>query len=406
MASSKGNDGDRAKGMKQSIRKLRQKHRIMDNIIAALADRQGFIILGHDTPDEDCLASMVAIGLLAVKFSKPAAIYLGKAVHEHFQYLLNICTYNSIGLLYQDDPLPAPADTLVLCDTAKPDMIEASAEIRGLITDSRIRKIEFDHHIGGDSAYFGDEGYRLVTEASSSGELIGQLVLRLRGRKHILRRFQIHDLLSRNIVLAVLTGIIGDSKMGAYLKSRRERRYYRMFSTMFNRLLTRRTYRTSNFADMTQVFDEIERLTDNERGCYSRFYDQRRYSERFGYVVIDEKQIEKLCRTFGADTIVSVARALTDRLANESGCLGLVCYVDNPSVSDLVQFRIRRSQHYRKFDLRRILEEFSFQNGGGHEGAIGFRIPKSQSKDLAAYVVDLIAKVEALVEREEKSPRL
>jgi nanoRNase/pAp phosphatase (c-di-AMP/oligoRNAs hydrolase) len=406
MASFERKIGGRGTGMKQSIRTLRKKHRIMDNIIAALADRQGFVVLGHGTPDEDCLASMVAFALLSVKFSKPAAIYLGKPVHEHFQYLLNICTYNSIGLLYQDDPLPAPADTLVLCDTAKPDMIEANAEICGLIADPRMLKVEIDHHVGGDSAYFGDEGYRLVTEASSSGELIGQLVLRLRGRKHLLRRFQIHDLLSRNIILAVLTGIIGDSKMGAYLKSRRERRYYRMFSTMFNRLLTRRTYRTNNFANMSQVFDEIERLSDIEKGCYSRFYEQRRRSERFGYVIIGEKQIEELCRSFGADTIVSVARALTDRLAYESGCLGLVCYADDPGVSDLVQFRIRRSQHYRKFDLRRILEEFSFQNGGGHQGAIGFRIPKSQIESLTDYVVDLIAKVEALVEREEKTPRL
>jgi nanoRNase/pAp phosphatase (c-di-AMP/oligoRNAs hydrolase) len=390
--------------MKTSIPTLRQKHRIMDNIITALAEREGFVVLGHKSPDDDCIASMVAFALLAVKFSKPAAIYLGKPVHEHFQYLLNICTYNSIALLYKGDPLPAPADTLVLCDTAKPEMIEAGDDVRRLAADAGCLKIEFDHHIGGDSTYFGDEGYQLVTEASSSGELIGQLVLRLRGKKSILRRFQIHDLMSRNIVLAVLTGIIGDSKMGAYLKSRRERRYYRMFSTMFNRLLTRRTYRSGNFSDMKQVFDEIARLSDIEKGCYSRFYEQKRRSKRFGFVVIGEEQIRGLCHNFGTDTIVSVARALTDRLADESRCLGLVCYADDPGVSDLVQFRIRRSHHYRKFDLRRILEVFSFQNGGGHEGAIGFRLPKASIEDLDAFVLDLIGKIEALLGREEKAP--
>lgn len=391
--------------MKRPIPRLREQRRITDNIIDALADRKGFLILGHKTPDDDCLASMIAFALLAVKFYKPAAIYLGSRVHEHFQYLLNICTYNSISVLYQDDPIPGPVDTLVLCDTAKPEMIEAGEAIRTMMADPGMLKIEIDHHLGGDSEYFGDPGYRLVSEASSSGELVGQLLLRLRGRRQLLRRFQIHDLVSRNLVLAVLTGIVGDSQMGAYLKSRRQRRYYRLFSTMFNNLLARRTYRIGNFADMSQVFDEIQRLSDIEQGCYARFYAGRQYTRRFGYVVVGEQGMRALCESYDLDTIVSVARALTDRLAEESGCLGLVCYPDDPRVSDLLQFRIRRSRKYRRFDLRRILEELGFDNGGGHEGAIGFRFPKSRVADLQDYAVELIGRIEALLEREEKTAR-
>ncbi|MBN1835821.1 MAG: hypothetical protein JW820_08215 [Spirochaetales bacterium] len=391
--------------MKQPIPTLRRKNRITDSIIAALAQRQGFLILGHKNPDDDCLASMIAFALLAVKFSKPATIYLGRPLHEHFQYLVNICTYNSIAVVYGSDPIEAPVDTIVACDTPKPQMLDASSAVRGLCARAEILKIEIDHHLGADSEYFGDPGYRLVTEASSSGELIGHLLLRLRAQKQILKRFQIHDLLSRNIVLAVLTGIIGDSKMGAYLKSRRERRTYRTFSAIFNRLLGRRTYRSGNLANMNQVFDEIQRLSDIEHSCYSRFYEQRKFTKRFGYAVFAEEHVRQLCAAFDADTIVSVARALTDRLADESGFLGLVCYADDPGVSDLVQFRIRRSARYKRFDLRRILQELSYPNGGGHEGAIGFRIPKAEVTDLNAYVVELIGKIEELMEREEKAPR-
>jgi nanoRNase/pAp phosphatase (c-di-AMP/oligoRNAs hydrolase) len=391
--------------MKQAIASLRKKKRIMDNIIDALCDRHGFLVLGHRNPDDDCLASMVAFALLAVKFTKPAVIYLGSPVHEHFQYLLSICRYNSISLVYHGDPIPDSVDTLVLCDTAKPEMIESSEAVASLGADPRILKIEFDHHMGADSEYFGDEGYRLVTQASSSCELVGQLILRLQGRSQVLRRFQIHDLLSRNVVLAILTGIVGESKMGAYLKSRRERRYYRMFSSMFNRLLTRRTYRSGNFANMKQVFDEIQRLSDIEQGCYSRLYGMRRFSRLFGYVVVAEPVVEELCQHYDADTVVSVARALADRLAEDSGCFGLVCYADAPRVSDLVQFRIRRSRQYRRFDLRHVLDEYSFQNGGGHEGAIGFRLPKNQLQDLEAYVTELIGGIEAVVQREERTPR-
>jgi nanoRNase/pAp phosphatase (c-di-AMP/oligoRNAs hydrolase) len=61
------------------------------NIIDAVVTRQGFLLLGHKTPDEDCIASMVAFALLGVKFSKNICIYLGKQIHEHFHYLLNKC---------------------------------------------------------------------------------------------------------------------------------------------------------------------------------------------------------------------------------------------------------------------------------------------------------------------------
>jgi len=374
------------------------KNRIIDNIIDAIAARQGFLLLGHKTPDEDCIASMVAFALLAAKFSKHICIYLGKQIHEHFQYLLNICTYNSIPILYQDDTLSVPIDTVVLFDTAKPTMIEANAQVKKIIGDEGTLKIEIDHHIGSDSDYFGRDNYCLVTEASSSGELVGQILLRLKENKRLLKRFQINDLASRNIVLAILTGIIGDSKMGLYLKSAREKEYYGVFSAMFNEMLVQKTTRRTNFSDMQQVFREIQRLSRNEEKCFNHFIERKRFSDKIGYVVLGEKDIGNLSGEFDNDTIVSVARGVADILAEESKWLGLVCYSDPPDQSDLIQFRLRRSHLYKAIDLRTVLKTFSISNGGGHEGAIGFRIPKSEVDDLEDYVAALIRGIEDLIE--------
>jgi nanoRNase/pAp phosphatase (c-di-AMP/oligoRNAs hydrolase) len=359
--------------------------------------RQGFLLLGHKNPDEDCIASMVAFALLAAKFSKDIFIYLGKQIHEHFQYLLNICTYNSIPILYEGDPLPVPIDTIVLFDTAKPSMIEADSRVGRIIDDENTLKIEIDHHLGADSDYFGQKGYCLVTEASSSGELVGHILLRLRNRKRLLKRFQINDLFSRNIVLAILTGIIGDSKMGLYLKSKREKKYYTVFSAMFNELLAEKTTRRTNFSDMQQVFQEIQRLSRNEEQCFNYFIERKRFSDKIGYVVLEEQDIESLTREFDNDTIVSVARGVADILAEESKWLGLVCYYDPPEQSDLIQFRLRRSHLYKEIDLRMVLKTFSISNGGGHEGAIGFRIPKSEVEDLGSCVAELIRGIEDLI---------
>jgi nanoRNase/pAp phosphatase (c-di-AMP/oligoRNAs hydrolase) len=75
----------------------------------------------------------------------------------------------------------------------------------------------------------------------------------------------------------------------------------------------------------------------------------------------------------------------------------MVCYIDPPEESDLIQFRIRRSHRYKQLDLRTILKTFSISNGGGHEGAIGFRIPKSEVDDLEEYVDTLIRGIEASI---------
>ena len=135
---------------KRAIPSVKEKNRIIGNIIAALANSQGFLLLGHQNPDDDCIASMIAFALLAGKFTKPAPIYLGKHIHEHFQYLLNICHYNAIPVLYGADPLKGPIDTVVLLDTPKPSMIEANSAIRSLFEERRILKIEIDHHLGAD----------------------------------------------------------------------------------------------------------------------------------------------------------------------------------------------------------------------------------------------------------------
>jgi nanoRNase/pAp phosphatase (c-di-AMP/oligoRNAs hydrolase) len=322
---------------------------------------------------------------------------LGKPIHEHFQYLLNICTYNSIPILYQKDPLSPPIDTVVLFDTAKPSMIEANSLVEHVIEEEDTLRIEIDHHIGSDSDYFGQEDYCLVTEASSSGELVGQILLRLKEKKKLLKRFQINDLASRNIVLAILTGIIGDSKMGMYLKSEREKEYYRVFSAMFNEMLVKKTTRRTNFSDMRQVFQEIQRLSRNEEQCFNYFIDRKRFSAKIGYVLLEQRDIELLCREFDNDTIVSVARGVADILAEESKWLGLVCYPDPPDQSDLIQFRLRRSHLYKAIDLRTVLKTFSISNGGGHEGAIGFRIPKSEVDDLQNYTATLIRGIEDMV---------
>ncbi|HUW39700.1 MAG TPA: DHH family phosphoesterase [Rectinemataceae bacterium] len=383
---------------KRDIRSLAEKNAIVRNIARALEERDGFLLLGHKSPDEDCLASMVAFGLIAAKFNKTVNIYACDVAHEQFAYLVNIATYNAIRVLCGSEIPEGPVGAVVVLDTPKPDMIDAGAAIRAIVDDPAVLRIEVDHHLGADASYFGDEGYALVAEASSACELVGYLALKLESDGELMRRRGIDELLSRNLVLAILTGIIADSQMGKYIKTRRERWFFERFSSVFDRMLAQKTKLGShNFASKEEVFAALASLSTDEEDCYRRVMERRIVSHLVRYVVLPAEEAAALRALYGEDTLTSAAKAAADGLAEEGGYLGLVAYPDDPGVSDFVQFRLRRSQSFTSFDLREVLSRLAIENGGGHPGAIGFRFHSSEVEDLERFAVDIVSKIEALI---------
>ncbi len=380
---------------KTGIARIGEKNRVIANIIEAIDTRWHFLMLGHTSPDDDCIASMISFALILRMFDKEAMIHLDGRVHDHFSYLLDICSYNSIRVTYTGSPLPSPIDTIVLCDTPKPSMIGVTPGEGGRLADPALLRIEIDHHLGADSNYFGDDGYRLVSEASSASELVGHLLLKLRDRRDLLERYQIAEVLPRNLVLTILTGIIGDSNMGQFLKSRRERRYYEIFSGMFNDLLAKTTTKRSNFFTKDQVHDELQRLSSCEVACFRFMMDRKRFSSSVGYVALSQESTAAMHESFDAETIVSTARLVADHLAEESARVSLVAFYDAPEKGDLIQFRVRRAGAYKGYDLRKLIGLFSIANGGGHEGAIAFRVPRDQVPDFDGYIAGIVSGIEA-----------
>ncbi|MDP3178005.1 MAG: DHH family phosphoesterase [Spirochaetaceae bacterium] len=374
------------------------KKRTVERIERALTELDGFLILGHKNADEDCVASMVAFGLLASKLNKSVFLYLHGKVHKQFGYLVSICTYNSIRVLGDDEIPPVPIQAIVLLDTPKDEMIEASPELHAIANKPGTLRIEVDHHLGADSTYFGDEGYRLVGASSSSAELVGYLALKIDADPDFRKRFGNGELLSRNFVLAVLTGIIADSRMGTFLKTRREKQFYERFSGLFDKLLAQKTVKGSgNFASKEEVYAALTALSTDEERCYRFLIGKRGKTGSVDHVVLDAADAQLIYKVYGEDTMTAVAKAVADALAEENGRLGLVAYPDPPDLSDFHQFRLRRSQSYQGLDLRSVLETFSIANGGGHPGAIGFRFERSTVSDFAAFAAGMIAKIDGLI---------
>ena len=185
--------------------------------------------------------------------------------------------------------------------------------------------------------------------------------------------------------------------MGKYLKTKREQRFYRIFSSMFNDLLSDQTTKAGNFSNQDEVFTELGRLSDSEARCHDAFLNKRRSTDHVGFVVLDGDATNALYEEFDHDTIVSASRSISDVLAEENGYLSLVVFFDHPSVSNLIQFRMRRSQAFKRYDLREIIKLFSIENGGGHEGAVGFRIPSPEIDDVEEYALRLVERTEEAI---------
>ncbi|MFA6504929.1 MAG: diguanylate cyclase [Treponemataceae bacterium] len=372
--------------IKHDILTVSRKNRVIANIAKAIEERDSFLMIGHKDPDEDCISSMVAFALIVNKFNKRAAIVLGSSNQDNFIYLLNICRYNSIEI-FQDEAalrgaLPA-FSTLVLLDTPKPQMIDHSELYNQSRSDPAILKIELDHHLEADSRYFGDPDYRLVYEASSTCEIIGRLAMKMENNVGLKAAYQIEEILSRNLVLAILSGMIGDSQMGRYLKSPRERWFYARFSSLFERMLAKETKAGSgNYSNKEQVFSAMVALSQDEDACF-RFMSKAAESiGRVRLAVLDEEASRFLFATYGNDTVVAVSKALVDTFAEASGCMGLVGYYDDLARSSFVQFRLRRSQAFTAIDLREALAALKITNGGGHPGAVGFRLERVAVPDI------------------------
>ncbi|MCL2294209.1 MAG: diguanylate cyclase [Spirochaetes bacterium] len=382
---------------KRKIPTIAERNRVIDNVIKVIREESNFLLLGHKEPDEDCIASMVAFSILLRKFYKRVSLLLYKEYHHKFPYLIEICKYNRVSILESEKDIVNTFGVTAVLDTPKPAMLEGGTKITDIIADNNIIKIEIDHHLGADSGYIGDSGNCFADEASSTCELIGYLAFKL-NKKNFIRGYDVSDLFSRNFVLALITGMISDSKMGKYLKSARQKKFYNYFSKRYNEMLLRMTnINSNNFSSMDEIFDELKKLSDEEINCYHYFYDRKKSSKHIAYIIIDKNDAYSLYKEFKKQLIPSIARRMADDLSEESGYLSIIAYYDHSDDSDLIQLRMRRSHTFSKIDLREVLKKLKIEDGGGHPGAVGFRVKQEAVPDLKKFAEEIISKVENIL---------
>ncbi|MDC7229738.1 MAG: DHH family phosphoesterase [Sphaerochaetaceae bacterium] len=131
---------------------------IDEEILALLRDREEFVVIGHVSPDGDCLSSQMAMNSLLLK--------MGKTVHMANAGPFDrseISHLRSDFLNHIDDELKQRDPLIVVVDCSSPERIgHLAEEIEGLTT------VVFDHHSSGEQ--FGT--YRYIVPRSVSTTLI------------------------------------------------------------------------------------------------------------------------------------------------------------------------------------------------------------------------------------------
>ena len=148
-------------------------------------------------------------------------------------------------------------------------------------------------------------------------------------------------------------------------------------------------------------FSELRKLSRREEECFDHLYGMRRKDGTVSYLSLKEEEYRALVDRYGNESLSTVLRTVADSLAEESGRLSLVVYSGRPAGNELLQCRARRSKHYKNIDLRKLLDRLEIENGGGHQGAIGFRVPLASVPDIDSFVAKVLDSLKDMVRESE-----
>ena len=378
-------------GFKQHNMSIGHRNRVIHNIFYLIKKNRSFLLVGHKTPDEDCYASVAAAALLLRKFNKHVSVFFETPPPENLNFINSLCKYNKVNIYYGTMPPIKSVQVMCILDVPKPDMIAADGCIYDFLNNPAIPNVELDHHFSSDAAYSGDPAYSLVLHASSTCEILCRLCYKLANHPEIMQSYSIEELYSRNLVLALLTGMLGDAKMGNYLATRHDREVFDYFSKHLNLMLrlSTRSENTKKIASMERLLNVLEATDAETQKIYDQILNTAVYNGRIGTVMLSETDSLRFFDTIEYGQFVGMIKVATNAIAEKSGGVGISVYHDYPGKSDKIQCRIRAAAAARGIDLHPVLSHFKITDGGGPPGAIAFRLPRSLAPSLPALLTDI-----------------
>ena len=335
---------------KETEKRTKVKSRVMANALSALVnDSSRIIIMGHKSPDNDCIGAAAGVAAIARKKGIPAHIIQepgNPPAKPLCDRLRQLPEYQEIFLSPQEALLVADNRTLVVVvDTNRPEQVQSQA-----ILESCNRVAVIDHHRRAATYIEGAALNYHEPYASSASELVTELLQYIADPTD----------LSRTEAEALLAGIVLDTKN-------------------FTMRTGGRTFEAAAFlrragADTGEVKKLFQNDLDGTIAKYSIIQNARMYRDGVALAVVDHT-VSRITAAQAADELLNIIGINTS----------FVVYPDGDRV-------VISARSMGDNNVQVILEPLG---GGGNAAAAGGQIP---DKSLDQVVEELTHSIDQYLE--------
>jgi nanoRNase/pAp phosphatase (c-di-AMP/oligoRNAs hydrolase) len=370
----------------------------LSQAVSLINSSNSFLFSGDIDPDS--VGSMLSLSLYLDQLDKKVFIVIPGPLGDNLDFFEKIIHHNSIRILRSQEDIESVKDEIeavIFCDTANTKLVPFYPYISESILSKKPNVIEIDHHFGADSEELTDYGTKLFRNANANTEIIGDVLKTL----HDENPERPNPFSQRNIILGLITGILGDTVGGKVIHYQEDYDYWMEKLGEQLKNITRwrdsdgkrsEDCKTAKFGAPEQILDYLNKLTEDQESCLNLLNARIESKGSMGFLNLlpsTYQEVHGTCQAFESDWFVDIMGLLLNSVPEKSGHAGIVIFEGaNAEGEDCIFIKIRRAVDFTGVDLRaaedKIKELFGdlYMGGGGHAGAVSFRIHRLEEKEL------------------------
>ena len=237
-------------------------------------------------------------------------------------------------------------------------MVEIKCFIKENFLSQKLPVIEFDHHFGADSEELSADSVKLYRKANANTEIIAELLLQLYEENPGFP----HPFSRRNILLPLITGMLGDTVNGKVIHFKAD---YEYWMDQLCKNLKKETYvegsKAKNFTDQRELGEHMHALEEDQKLCLELLSERIIIDKGVGVInLLDSTypEVRYFCKPYDTAWFSDVRDFLLNMVPEKSGKIGLLCYNGRDSTgANCIYLKMRRSVKYQGFDLREAEKE-------------------------------------------------
>lgn len=382
-----------------------------DRAIARFRQNRHFLFSAY--PDADALGTMLALALYLRLLNKKATLLFPGPIKANLQFMKDIIRYNNITVVEDAAELVSlqdEVDTVVFCDTAHARLVPLFSTVQDCFLSRGVPSIEIDHHFGTDSAAITGQGVHLFRKANASAEIAAELLQGL----HRLQPDLPAPFEQRNIVISLLMGMLTDTFGGRAVPLRED---YDYWSRLLGDSLRKGTPAVKEsspgngpnhlFRSPQEILTHLNRLSPEQEQYVAALKRRIVHHRGVGELNLFDSSLTGLSDELiqsGHAEFFQIWNAMANIVPQAGGKVGLFYFNGaNAEGQPCLFLKIRWAFGFDGFDLRetepvlKSVFENHYLGGGGHTGAVSFRILPMAEPEFRSKVGSLVSFLESQI---------